>query len=132
METVTKRKLPIGLQTLREIREDGWYYVDKTGYLTIHRSEPRGGMMFYRLGYPKSGGAPEPEREPAERDGPAELAWRVVSGWGEHERASGGGPFPDCSDEAARHARAAVITLQLWITLPGLQDDRPGRRCSRH
>ena len=24
----------------------------QTGYLTIHRSEPRGGRMFYRLGYP--------------------------------------------------------------------------------
>ena len=24
----------------------------QTGYLTIHRSEPRGGTMFYRLGYP--------------------------------------------------------------------------------
>ncbi|MDZ7858121.1 ATP-binding protein [Sphaerotilus sp.] len=26
-----RRKLPIGLQTLRELREDGYYYVDKTG-----------------------------------------------------------------------------------------------------
>ena len=29
---MTKRKLPIGLQTFREIREGGWYYVDKTAY----------------------------------------------------------------------------------------------------
>ena len=27
-----KRKLPIGIQTFREIREGGWYYVDKTAY----------------------------------------------------------------------------------------------------
>ena len=31
-EPMTKRKLPIGLQTFREIREGGWYYVDKTAY----------------------------------------------------------------------------------------------------
>ena len=30
---VSKRKLPIGIQTFREIREDGCYYVDKTGYM---------------------------------------------------------------------------------------------------
>ena len=29
-----KRRLPIGIQTFRKIREDdGYYYVDKTGYL---------------------------------------------------------------------------------------------------
>ncbi len=28
----TKRKLPIGIQTFRTIREEGWYYVDKTAY----------------------------------------------------------------------------------------------------
>ena len=27
-----KRKLPIGIQTFREIREDRCYYVDKTAY----------------------------------------------------------------------------------------------------
>ena len=32
-ETVTRRKLPIGIQTFREIREDGCYYVDKTAYI---------------------------------------------------------------------------------------------------
>ena len=26
----TRKKLPIGIQTLREIREDGYYYVDKS------------------------------------------------------------------------------------------------------
>ena len=30
---MTKRKLPIGIQTFREIREEGCYYVDKTAYL---------------------------------------------------------------------------------------------------
>lgn len=29
--SATRRKLPIGIQTFREIREDGHYYVDKTG-----------------------------------------------------------------------------------------------------
>ena len=27
-----RKKLPIGIQSLREIREDGHYYVDKTPY----------------------------------------------------------------------------------------------------
>lgn len=27
-----RRKLPICIQTFREIREGGWYYVDKTAY----------------------------------------------------------------------------------------------------
>jgi len=30
---VQKRRLPIGIQTFRKIREDDYYYVDKTGYL---------------------------------------------------------------------------------------------------
>ena len=30
MRPMTKRKLPIGIQTFREVREEGWYYVDKT------------------------------------------------------------------------------------------------------
>ena len=29
---MTKRKLPIGIQTFRTIREEGWYYVDKTAF----------------------------------------------------------------------------------------------------
>lgn len=29
---MTRRKLPIGIQTFREIREEGYYYVDKTGF----------------------------------------------------------------------------------------------------
>ena len=30
---MTKRRLPIGIQTFREVREQGCYYVDKTGYI---------------------------------------------------------------------------------------------------
>ena len=30
---MAKRKLPLGIQTFREIREGGYYYVDKTGYI---------------------------------------------------------------------------------------------------
>ena len=30
---LTRRRLPIGIQTFREIREDGCYYVDKTAYV---------------------------------------------------------------------------------------------------
>ena len=30
MAGVGKRKLPVGIQTFREIREEGYYYVDKT------------------------------------------------------------------------------------------------------
>ena len=32
MRPMTKRKLPIGIQTFREVREEGCYYVDKTAY----------------------------------------------------------------------------------------------------
>ena len=30
---MARRKLPIGIQTFREIREDNCYYVDKTAYI---------------------------------------------------------------------------------------------------
>ena len=30
---MTKRRLPIGLQTFRELREEECYYVDKTGFI---------------------------------------------------------------------------------------------------
>ena len=30
---MTRRRLPIGIQTFREVREQGCYYVDKTGYI---------------------------------------------------------------------------------------------------
>ena len=33
MTSRARRKLPIGIQTFRQIREGGYYYVDKTGYL---------------------------------------------------------------------------------------------------
>ena len=33
MTSQVRRKLPIGLQTFRKIREGGYYYVDKTGYV---------------------------------------------------------------------------------------------------
>ena len=29
----TRRKLPIGIQTFREVREEGCYYVDKTPFI---------------------------------------------------------------------------------------------------
>ena len=41
---MTKRRLPIGLQTLREIREDGCYYVDKTAYA---RKLVEGGKHYF-------------------------------------------------------------------------------------
>ena len=30
---MAKRRLPVGIQTFRIIREEGFYYVDKTGYI---------------------------------------------------------------------------------------------------
>ena len=30
---MTRRRLPIGIQTFREVREDGCYYVDKTPFI---------------------------------------------------------------------------------------------------
>ena len=44
-----KRKLPIGIQTFREIREEGHYYVDKTAY--AHRLT--GGGKHYFLSRPR-------------------------------------------------------------------------------
>ena len=32
VDRATRRKLPIGIQTFRQIREEGFYYVDKTGF----------------------------------------------------------------------------------------------------
>lgn len=29
---LARRKLPIGIQTFREIIEEGYYYIDKSGY----------------------------------------------------------------------------------------------------
>ncbi|MEY6434290.1 AAA family ATPase, partial [Thioalkalicoccus limnaeus] len=29
---MTRKRLPIGIQTFREIREDDYYYVDKTAF----------------------------------------------------------------------------------------------------
>ena len=41
---MTGRKLPIGIQTFREIREEGYYYVDKTAY--AHRLTGEGKHYF--------------------------------------------------------------------------------------
>ena len=41
---MTRRRLPIGIQTFREIREGGYYYVDKTAY--IHRLLDEGKHYF--------------------------------------------------------------------------------------
>ena len=41
---MTRRKLPIGIQTFREIREENCYYVDKTGY--ARRLAERGKHYF--------------------------------------------------------------------------------------
>ncbi len=41
---MTKRKLPIGIQTFRTVREEGCYYVDKTGY--AKRLADAGGRYF--------------------------------------------------------------------------------------
>ena len=43
-ESATKRRLPIGIQTFREIREDGFYYVDKTAYI---RRLTEGGKHYF-------------------------------------------------------------------------------------
>ena len=41
---MTRRKLPIGIQTFRTIREEGCYYVDKTAY--AHRLVEEGAHYF--------------------------------------------------------------------------------------
>ncbi len=42
--STAKRRLPIGIQTFRKIREDGCYYVDKTGYI---RQLVDGGQHYF-------------------------------------------------------------------------------------
>ena len=39
-----RRRLPIGIQTFREVREDGCYYVDKTGHV---ENLIRGGKHYF-------------------------------------------------------------------------------------
>lgn len=39
-----RRKLPIGIQTFAKIREDDYYYVDKTGF--IRQLIAEGGQYF--------------------------------------------------------------------------------------
>ena len=43
-ESPARRKLPIGIQTFRDVREDGFYYVDKTGYI---RQLTEGGKHYF-------------------------------------------------------------------------------------
>ena len=49
MQGATSLKLPVGIQTFREIREEGYYYVDKTAYV---RSLAEGGK-HYSLSRPR-------------------------------------------------------------------------------
>ena len=42
---MTRRKLPIGIQTFREMREENYYYVDKTAY--IQRLMDEGQALFF-------------------------------------------------------------------------------------
>ena len=41
---ISKRKLPIGIQTFEKIREEGYVYVDKTEY--VHRLVQSGTQYF--------------------------------------------------------------------------------------
>ncbi len=49
MNPIKRKKLPIGIQTLREIREEGYYYVDKTAF--AHRLATTG--KYYFLSRPR-------------------------------------------------------------------------------
>jgi len=42
--SLKRRKLPIGIQTFREIREEGYYYVDKTPL--VYRLAEGGEVLF--------------------------------------------------------------------------------------
>ena len=44
-----RKKLPIGIQTFREIREGGYYYVDKTGFALRLNDEGK----YYFLSRPR-------------------------------------------------------------------------------
>ena len=50
---MNKRKLPIGIQTFRKIREETCYYVDKTAY--IRRIRTARGARLRRVGDAISG-----------------------------------------------------------------------------
>ena len=41
---MTRRRLPIGIQTFRKVRDDGCYYVDKTAFM--HRLAAEGSHYF--------------------------------------------------------------------------------------
>ena len=48
-QTTPRQKLPVGIQTFREIREDGCYYVDKTGFALKLATEGK----YYFLSRPR-------------------------------------------------------------------------------
>ena len=62
-----RRKLPIGIQTFREVREEGCYYVDKTAY--VRRLVDEG--THYFLSRPRHQGDPQPRRFEAAPDQPS-------------------------------------------------------------
>ena len=43
---MTRRKLPIGVQTFRTVREDHCYYVDKTAWTSRWRTAATAGVEF--------------------------------------------------------------------------------------
>ena len=49
VQPMTRRKLPIGIQNLREIREEGFYYVDKSGLAVQLANEGK----YYFLSRPR-------------------------------------------------------------------------------
>ena len=51
---MTRRRLPIGIQTLRKIREGGCYYVDKTAYLARLADEGKYYVLSRPPGFGKS------------------------------------------------------------------------------
>ena len=45
---MASRKLPAGIQTFREIREGGFYYVDKTAFAQRLVAHPLNGYSIFR------------------------------------------------------------------------------------
>jgi hypothetical protein len=73
---MTARKLPIGIQSLREIREDGHYYVDKTPYACLVEQ----GKYFF-LSRPRRFGEPVPRHaEGAVRGQPGAVHGELYAG----------------------------------------------------
>ena len=126
-----KRKLPLGIQTFREIREEGYYYVDKTDY--VRRLVEDG--KHYFLSRPRRFGKSlllDTIKELFEGDRAlfrglaAEDYWALSAGHPVVRLSFGGGDFTK-SDNLHRNTMAQLDALERRASVAGEHDGAPER-----